>query len=212
MKTEDIVKASQPKNMDKKTVSSRQLNFYFFLSLAAIDFLFIGAAIHFYAERFHFWIYPFSYAGMISTFEFGFNNPLSRALYGTGMFLSGLLMLALAFYRRRTNPNRRNSFLLSLVTGAGFLIASFSPDDVSHSSHVIGSALVVATLWITATSYLLKLRPAISLRKYLILQAVLQLPIFACAITFFLNLGLVPNVLQKPALLALLFTLLYATF
>jgi len=64
----------------------------------------------------------------------------------------------------------------------------------------------------TASGYLLYLKRDLGIKKYWALQIILQVPILLYAITYFLNLGLWPNYLQKPAFLALFGILLYCSW
>lgn len=184
--------------------------FHYFLALIAINVFLISLAIIFYNGHFLLWHYPFSYSGGFETQE-DLPNTLSSHLYSASMFLSGIIMFALA-YRSYRNSTQRNLFriLLAFVCGSGFLISAFNPDDVKHGFHVLGSALVVSTLWILATNYLFEIRDRLGSEKYFVLQALLQVPIFVYAGFFFADSDLAGAILQKIALFGLCFTLLYA--
>ncbi len=182
--------------------------FFFFLGIITINAISIALAVHFYPEKFKL-DYPLSYASMTQSFALGLPNRRSEIIYAVGMFLSGLIMAGFTIYRTKNNESGLNGVLLPAVCAFGFFVAAFSPNDIKHTTHVLGSALFVATFWIMATSYLFSLRKSWPNWKYWMLQAILQIPIFAYAIAYFLDLGLVPNYLQKPAFLVLLLVLLY---
>jgi len=188
-------------------------DFSFFLFLIFLNFIGISLAVIFYNDKFLLLSYPFSYAGDAYTYQTLSINTLSSYIYSIDMFLSGFLMLYFS-YRRFQYKNDKNSFwfLIPFLCGAGFLIAGLSPDDIRHTFHVIGSALLVATLWLMATSYLLSIRKFVSEQQYYFWQVVLQLPVFAYAITYFAGLDFISSVLQKIAIAGLFSSLLYATY
>lgn len=194
-----------------KLTNEKRLSFKYVIVLFSINFVFIALSVIFYSEKFNFWTYPFSYAGMRYSFEFQNPNPLSSVLYALAMILSAVVMFFYAYRINKLNPERL-AYVLPLIGAIGFIIAGFSPDDTAHTFHVLGSAMFVASLWLMTTIYLFINQNKLSLKRYYFLQLIFQIPIFAYAITYFLNLGLVPNVLQKFALAGLFLVLAYTTY
>lgn len=182
-----------------------------FIWLVIINIIVVGTAVFFYNGDYSFWAYPFSYAGTIKTFD-GFPNTAGSYIYSLSMGLSGIIMLILTYHFYLLKNQQKNLFktLLSFLGACGFIIAAFSPDDIRHTFHVIGSALFFAALWILASSFLFELKDNLNRRSYIFLEMCLQIPVFAYAITYFLALGIVPCILQKFALLGLGFILIYS--
>lgn len=180
-----------------------------YLGLFAINIVFITLAILFYNGIYDNLNYPFSFAGDYQTVG-GQSNCLSMYIYGIGMALSGVLMLYATSILKKSKASTLKT-LFGLICGIGFLIASLNPDDIRHSFHVLGSAMFIASLWILATSYIVEIRKDIKPMNYYLLQAVLHVPIFVYAGTYFLNIDPLSYILQKFALLGLGFTLIYTS-
>ncbi len=180
------------------------------LSLFVVNFILIGLAIFFYNGHFQIWQYPFSFSGQVRT-EDGLVNLLSSRIYATDMFVSGLIMakVAVILYKKASPPEQIFRTLIAAVCAGGFLIASFNPNDTKHAFHVLGSALIVASVWIMTTNYLYEVKEKMKPWQYYGLQALLQLPIFAYAATYFLNLDPISSILQKFALASLCILFLY---
>lgn len=166
-------------------------------------------AIHFYPGRLLL-DDPISYLGQVKSAN-GLSNTISSKLYGTDMAVSGCFMFILAvYYSKKNNPKNIFRTFVSLLGGIGFLIASVSPNDSRHEFHVLGSSFIVASLWLLATGHVYNLRNKLDSSKYLVLQLILQLPVFTYAITYFLNIDFWPSILQKFAITGLIITLLYS--
>lgn len=166
----------------------------------------------FYSGRFDFWTYPFSYLGTSYSVE-GLPNTVASFIYSIDMAVSALILFLLAI--RIRIKNRGSSSLkpiLCFIAGGGAMIAAFAPDDTMSTFHVIGSALLVSSLWALATDFVYDIRINIGKARYYLLQfVVLQIPIFAYAVAFLLIIDPIDDILQKPAFLGLVIALLYST-
>lgn len=187
--------------------------FDYFLALMTINILLMTLAGFFYNGSFHFWTYPFSYLGTAYTQE-GLSNTTASHIYSTSMAASAILMFLLANHLRKGNSNGNTLRpMFCLICGSGALIAAISPDDTMHTFHVIGSALMVSTLWAMATTYLIGIQEKIGhIRHYVVQFGFLQIPVLAYAAAFFLGLEPIDSILQKTALFGLAIGLLYPTY
>jgi len=192
------------------TKTERELVFHSFLLLFAANIILVSIAIFLYNGNFDGLKYPYSYAGDYRTVD-GSLNTFSMYVYSLDMAISGLIMLFLAAHALLAK-RAATKFLLYLMAGFGFLIASISPDDIRHSSHVLGSALAIASLWIISTYSVFEIRTQVQPIKFASLQAIIQIPIFAYAGTYFLNIDPLSYILQKFALLGLCISLLYSVY
>lgn len=187
----------------------KDLSYYYFLTLLLTNFVLVTLAIIFYRDRFDFWWYPFSSAGDALT-QSGFPNTLSSRIYGLDMILTGIIMLGLAIMYWRMRPKLLSlQAIIAFLGGSGALIAALNPDDLSHSLHVLGSALLFAALWLLATNYISLASAKLGKVRSFLLQLILQLPIFVYAATYFLNIDPASYILQKIAIAGLVITLLY---
>jgi len=177
------------------------------LCLILVNIILIGLALSFYNSRFDIINYPFSYAGGVFTQD-GLKNTISSRIYSLDMLVSGLIMLLMA--RVRVKSPKIYEMSLSIIGGVGFIIASLAPDDTRHIFHVIGSAMAVASLWLLAIIQIGKIKDSIGLGKFIVMQVILQVPIFAYAITYFLDIDPLAHQLQKLALLGLITVLLFS--
>ncbi len=187
--------------------------FDYFLALFIVNIILMTIAGFFYNGTFHFWTYPFSYLGTAYTQE-GHLNTVASHIYSADMIASALILFLLANHLHKKNI-KKNSLkpILCFVAGSGAIIAAFAPDDTMSTFHVIGSALLVSSLWALATDFLYDIRHNIGKSKYYTLQfAILQFPIFLYAAAFFLSLDPIDDILQKPAFLGLTVALLYSTY
>jgi hypothetical protein len=183
--------------------------FFIFTTLAVVDLVLVAAAILFYRGDFLFWPYPLSYAGMKFTLD-GVGNSPATYIYSLAMLLSALIMLLA--YRYYTKERDKISTILSLFASLGFLIAAFSPDDIRHTFHVIGSSMFVASLWLIATIHIARLKSRLSRQQYYTLMGFLQIPVFAYAITYFAFLDAISAPLQKFAFLGLFTVLILVSY
>ena len=170
---------------------------YYFVLLIAINVLFLTIAGLLYNGKFLFWEYPLSFLGMKYTFAEKAINTYSMYFYGASMFLSGITMLALAL-RNRIKHLKNDSLrsLLYLLAGSGLFIAAFSPNDTSHSFHVLGSALFISIMWILATSKLHEIREQLGIARYWLMQSFLQIPIFIYAFAYFCSIDPLGSIMQ----------------
>ena len=179
-----------------------------FLFFIIINFILIFLGIYFYNESYLFWQYPFSYIGAEKTVN-GLENNISSFIYSLDMILSSFLMFIVSYYYK---INKNKFFMIiCFLSGFGFIIAGFSPDDRLHNFHMFGSALTVAFLWFLATNYLLIIKKKLNIYIYYFLQILLQVPIICYAIVVFLNLNPIDGFLQKISFLTLFFILIYST-
>lgn len=185
--------------------------FDYFLVLLMVNILLMTLAGFYYNGIFHFWTYPFSYLGTSYTTS-GLTNTVASRIYSFDMILSAAILFFLTNHLRREN-GRHTSLkpILCFVAGSGAIIAAFAPDDTMSTFHVIGSALLVSSLWALATDFLYDIKTDIGKNKYYTFQSVLQIPIFAYALAFFLSLDPIDDILQKPAFLGLTIAILYST-
>ncbi len=184
--------------------------FHYFLILVIANLALMILADIFYNGRFDFLRYPLSDLGSAFN-QVGLPNTVASNIYSVGMFLTGILLFFLAHKLRKTRQNNTSSPLLAFMGGSGALIAGASPDDTLYAFHVIGSTLLVASLWALATMNLYEVRKNLGHAKYYFLQfAILQTPIIAYALAFFMGLK-INDILQKPAFISLAFILLYST-
>lgn len=165
-----------------------------FLGAYLLNAVLIGMASLLYNGPFNIFIDPLSAIGMAATID-GAPNHTATLVYSAAMLLSGMIMAVLVVRMRRL-PHERLERWLFVICGLGFFIAGLSPDDTRHSTHVLGSALVIAILWIVATT-------AVQAARRPVLQVVLQGFILAYALTYFFNLDPANAIIQKCALIVL---------
>ncbi len=178
--------------------------------LIVINVVFLSLAGLFYSGHFSFVIDPISYLGGAASTS-GVDNSTSMYIYGLDMALSGLVMILLAVRSRSAETGGLEHYkaLIYLLCGVGFLIASVSPDDSLHRFHVLGSSIAVAMLWILATTGISSKGTGLTTRRYLLLQAVLQIPVLTYAGLFFARIEPLASAIQKPALLGIMIILVY---
>lgn len=178
--------------------------------LIVVNIVLLTLAGLFYSGYFSFVIDPISYLGGAASTT-GVDNSTSMYIYGLDMALSGLIMILLAMTSRVSDTEgiERYKALAYLLCGIGFLIASVSPDDTLHRYHVLGSSIAVAMLWILATTGISLKSNALTTRHYLLLQAVLQIPVLTYAGLFFARIEPLASTIQKPALLGIMVILIY---
>lgn len=184
--------------------------FSYFLALILVNVVLMALAGIFYNGHFDFLRYPLSDLGATLS-QTGLPNTFSSHIYSLNMFLNGAILFLLANHFRKFKPDNGLLPLLCFLGGSGAVIAGASPDNIQPVFHDLGSALLVAALWLLATTNIYAIRKRLGKTSYLFLQiAVLQIPIIAYALTFFMRLPL-NDILQKPALLGLAAILLYST-
>jgi hypothetical protein len=193
--------------------TNKESFFKFFLSFVVINFILISLAVFFYNGEFETILFPLSSSGTVFA-ENGLSNTTSMYLYCFDMIISGVMLIFFAMKQWHSSKKTNNlaMLLLLILSGGGFLIASFSPDDIRHSSHVLGSAIAIAGLWIITTSYLFEVREKISQKYYYFLQAMVQIPIVSYAIYYFSNGDPASYAMQKIALVCLCYSMLSATW
>jgi hypothetical protein len=200
-------------NNQRHTVNKHQSFFKLFLTLIAINVVLLTLAIISYNGAFDGAINPFSAAGDYRTLA-GLPNTLSMYLYSLDMAINGLILLIFSykFYKKNGDSAGIVKPLLCFLAGCGFLIASASPDDIRHSTHVLGSAIAIASLWIIATNYIYEIRKKVKPTTYYLMQGILQIPIFTYAGTYFFGVDPLSYVVQKYALAGLCIALLYSSY
>ncbi len=177
----------------------------------AVDVVFLFLSFLFYKGHFLFWSYPYSYLGTRYT-VLGVSNSPSTYLYSLGMLLSGVIMVA-AWYGGKARPSGSPSLLwrlLYLSAGVGFFIAAFSPDDVRHTYHVVGSALFVFSFWVMTSSGLFEIRKQLGAMRHLMWQASMQVPIMIYAVAYFGNISDLASAIQKLVFVTMPVALVYA--
>lgn len=196
-----------------KNIIAKLSAFDFFVALILINAVFIFFGLIFYNGNFIFWLYPFSYLSAVRTIV-GLPNHVSSIIYSFEMFFSSLIMFCLFynFYKNKFKENNLFILIFTFFCACGFLVATFSPDDTRQYFHILGSSLVVFSLWLITTKYLLNLKSKLGQKKYYLWQAVLQIPIFAYGLTYLFRIEPTATVLQKFAFLGLGLALLYATY
>lgn len=184
-----------------------------FLTLIIINVVLLTLAIKLYNGTFDGVVNPFSGAGDYRTLA-GLPNTLSMYLYSLDMAINGLILLVFAykFYKKNGDSAGIIKPLLCFLAGCGFLIASASPDDIRHSTHVLGSAITIASLWIIATNYIYEIRKKIKPVTYFVIQGILQIPIFTYAGTYFFGVDPLSYIIQKVALAGLCLGLLFSSY
>lgn len=160
----------------------------------------------FYKGKFLFWDYPFSYLGEQYVLGSEIRNIPSTYLYSLDMFISGVVMLILVIRNNFSNTTRSTLYMMACL---GFIIAAFSPNDTAHGFHVLGSTLVVSTLWFLTTIELIATRKKLGPLKHALLQLFLQIPIFTYAIAFFGDMDLLGSIMQKISLVSLCTVIIY---
>jgi hypothetical membrane protein len=195
-KVKDLVKDKSPHE------------FFYIMLLLDIVLMFMAGLL--YSGRFQFWNYPLSYLGAYYARN-GAVNSRSFLLYDTSMIINGILMLLVSycFYFNKYLKRRMFKAVISFICGLGFIIA-ISPDDLAHPYHVLGSSLAVAGLWILSMTLLSDIKSDLKKYEFYLLQAILQIPIFTYAATYFLNLSY-SSFVQKIAVLGLVVTLIAST-
>jgi len=177
----------------------------YYAGLVTANCLLIGLAIVLYNESFDLIRYPISYSGTWLT-EHGNPNHLSALSFGGAMAISAGVMFVIANAYAGTAQRHRAS--LSLMAAIGFVFATFSPNDLRHETHALGSTFAITALWLIALTYLQEIGPYTKPPRYLFLFCVLNVPLIAYATTNFLNKDEPSFMLQKFALAGLAFVLM----
>jgi hypothetical protein len=126
------------------------------------------------AQPFLFWEYPLSDLGRCSTAA-GAPNWASLAAFCFGMVRGALTMSSLgaSFLRERRAGHSVLEAALAFSAAAGFL-GTCVPHDLCHTGHVIGSAMMVFSLWALAVLLLVeaarRAAKALALSGQLLLQ------------------------------------------
>jgi hypothetical protein len=190
---------------------SRLSAFHVILSMIIMSVILIGMAIRFYPDRLQFRD-PISYAGQAKAAN-GLPNWRSEIIYGADMAVDGCLMLVLAahYRQRKDRPQNARRAWFSLLGCAGFFVTSVSPNDTRHIFHVIASTITITALWLLATNHICEVRHALKAFRYFALQAILQIPVFGYAITYYSDMYWWSPIWQKYAIATLVICLLYIT-
>ena len=126
---------------DQEAQELKLRRLYFGVVLSITLMYFLGAL--FYADPFHFWQHALSELGTTKTLQ-GTPNLPSALIVTTGMFITGRLLLEAArVYRDNDFYSKRQlkSWLLYCASLGAFI--AISPNDLMHTIHTIGSALLV---------------------------------------------------------------------
>jgi len=173
-----------------------------FLVLFIVCFLAIGSAILFYGSNFQLLYYPFSYSGATLTKD-NLPNLISYYLFTAGMVLSGIVMLFLNVFYINHKPKKILKIIFTASGAIGFIITAFSPINIYHKMHVLGSWLAVFSLWMIAMVYLVEVRNKTKITYFIFLHFILQIPMIIYAITFFLLINPLSFLMQKISMFTL---------
>ncbi len=178
---------------------------FYFLSLVAINAIFIFLSIISYGEKFIFWEYAFSRLGATTTIS-GLSN-YSFYFYDLGAILNGLVLLFLAHeFKQIRNKKYRFYRLLVSISAVGAFI-SITPHNLLDLIHMLGSGLMIGCLWLLITLFLFELKPRLKKYRFYFYQAILQIPILIYTLTFFSALP-IRDFYQKFAVIALFISLI----
>jgi hypothetical protein len=162
-------------------------------------------AIFFYNGSFSFWQYPFSELGTLTSMAH-LDNTVASRIFSLDMIVNFIIFLSLSrLFGSKINKT------ICMVGGLGFLVGGFSPDDIMHSSHVLGMSLGVASLWLIDNSLIIEKKPQLSSKNFLSLLFLANIPIFVYAGTFFANVDPLAYIFQKITLFSIVFVLLAVT-
>jgi len=154
-------------------------------------------------DSFDFWDEPFSNFGSTVNRQ-GNSNALVMLLYSTGMILCGVFMFLVGkeFKSNHDISYRRAKYLLSMITGTGFIISIY-PHNINNFIHSIGSALMTAGLFFLTNVFFYEVREIMKFWEYLIYIALFVSTILIYAFLYMIN-SPAKQVAQKFAFISLI--------
>ncbi|MBN2698257.1 MAG: hypothetical protein JXR52_05475 [Bacteroidales bacterium] len=141
---------------------NRYLNYLF--GITVISFI-LGAIT--YGEDFSFYKHAYSHLAMVRT-KNGSPNHISMVIVSFSLMLSSII----CFRIERHLNGKHNHWLFSLCS-IGYLLM-LAPCDILNSVHVIGSALVIGSLWFFTVIRLIQLITFTGIFRFIVLQMLLQ--------------------------------------
>ncbi len=195
--------------MDIPRIINRNISSLF----SMLIILFIGTfslGILLYGETFSFWNSAFSDLGSTVT-PGGVSNSLSSIIFIIGMLISSFVFFKIS-QQFKTDPDilhYRQKQQLSLTGGIGCFIF-ICPYNINDDIHMIGAALMVASIWAIGTLLLIEARKFVQKEKVLLLQTILQGTVLTYAFTYFADMA-VRDIAQKFAVLGLIIVLKITT-
>lgn len=189
---------------DTKLARDRLARLFRYLVINITGTYIFGAI--FYADPFHFWEHALSELGTTFTL-LGTPNLRSSVIITLGMFISGRLMLEIARSYRQSTTHQypKIKSLLMYAASLGSFISIF-PNNLYHTIHSIGSALIIGSIFLFD---LILLKEGIASQKPALaytLVGILSLSVITYATTYFMGLP-VKQATQKICVLNLLFIL-----
>jgi hypothetical protein len=189
---------------DAKLTEFRLMRLFQYLVINISGTYLLGAI--FYADPFHFWNHAFSELGTTITL-LGTPNLASSMIMTLGMFINGRLMLEIA-RTFRLDPARlhgKYKSVLMYTASLGSFISIF-PNNLHHTIHSIGSALIIGSFFffdlILLKEILVSQKPLLAY----ILIGILSLSVLSYAITYFMGLP-IKQATQKICVINLLLIL-----
>jgi hypothetical protein len=185
---------------DNQELKLRRL--YLGVVLSVILMYFLGAL--FYADPFYIWQHALSELGTTKTL-LGTPNMPSALIVTTGMFITGRLLLEAArVYRNNdtfSNRQIKSNLLYSASLGAFIAI---SPNDLMHTTHTIGSALLVGGTFLLSMIMVWDSRVYYNPDIISLVMILLSISVLFYALTYFSGLA-IKQAAQKICLISILF-------
>ena len=162
---------------------------------------FVGAI--FYADPFNFWEHALSELGTTKTL-LGTQNIPSALIVTTGMFITGRLLLEAAriYWNSEFYSKRYVKSGLLYCASLGAFIA-ISPNDLMHTVHTIGSALLVGGIFLLCMIMGWDSQAYYGMRIVYLVMAILSISVLLYAVTYFSGLA-IKQATQKICLISLL--------
>lgn len=191
-----------------------QVIFKLFARMVFVDIVLIALAVIFYNGNFLFWQYPLSTSGVAYTYVESNSNIVSMYFFGLAMAFSALSLIdfGLKMLRQKIEKHYIVKAYLGFTGALGFLLTAFSPDDVRHYCHIYGMAAGVTAVWLIAFVYTAEVRRKIARDRFIAMELVLNLPLFAYAQAYFISFDPASYSFQKISLMTVCIVLLWSTF
>lgn len=175
--------------------------------LFVVWFAGIVMAMLLFAERFRFWTYPFSDLGGIKT-PGGLPNEKAMIAFSADMISCGVILasVAVATARRPALPHASVRVVFSVVASLGAFVAAF-PDDVFSTQHMLGSGLLIGSLWVQALLLCEDVHARAGAPPAIRLHLILHTTILSYAFTYVIGVD-IKHLFQKVALAGVFFVLL----
>lgn len=200
--------------MELEKNPKKQSAYDIFVWMIFVDIILIFLAVVFYNGNFLFWEYPLSTSGVAYTYVESNSNLISMCLFSMAMIFSALSLSKFGLYllRQSAEKHRVGKLAVGFVGSIGFVITAFSPDDVRHSAHILGLALAVTAVWLTAFFYVAEIGGKVATRAFVAAELLLNLPLFAYIQAYFIKFDPSSYNFQKISLSTICVVLLWSSY